>query len=111
MMDRNALGTHVRDELGISESIMARPVQAALASAITFASGAALPLIVALVAPGGRIALTVSGASLICLAALGAIGARAGGAKTVGPTIRVTFWGAFAMAATAIIGTLVGHVV
>jgi VIT1/CCC1 family predicted Fe2+/Mn2+ transporter len=92
MMDRDALGTHVRDELGMSEPIMARPVQAALTSAVTFASGAALPLIAALVAPAGRIALTVSGASLICLAVLGAIGARVGGAKVVRPTIRVTFW-------------------
>ena len=111
MMARNALGTHVRDELGVSEPIGARPVQAALTSAITFASGAALPLIAALVAPPGRIASTVFGASLICLAGLGAIGARAGGAKIVRPTIRVTFWGAFAMAATAIVGTLVGHAV
>jgi VIT1/CCC1 family predicted Fe2+/Mn2+ transporter len=111
MMDRDALGTHVRDELGISEPIMARPVQAAFTSAVTFASGAALPLIAALVAPAGRIAFTVSGASLICLAVLGAIGARVGGAKIAGPTIRVTFWGALAIAATAIVGTLVGHVV
>jgi vacuolar iron transporter family protein len=111
MMAHNALGTHVRDELGISEPIVARPIQAALTSALTFAGGAALPLIVALVAPPGWIALLVFGASLVCLAVLGAIGARAGGAKIVRPTIRVTFWGAFAMAATAIIGTLVGHVV
>ena len=111
MTARDALSTHVRDELGFSEHIVARPVQAALTSAATLASGAALPLIAAILAPAGWIAPTVSAASLVCLAALGAIGARAGGAKIVGPTIRVTLWGAFAMAATAIIGTLVGHVV
>jgi vacuolar iron transporter family protein len=111
MMARDALSTHIRDELGISEQIAARPVQAALTSAATFASGAALPLAAAILAPAARIALTVSGASLVGLAALGIIGAKAGGAKIVRPTIRVTFWGAFAMAATAIIGALVGHTV
>ena len=111
MMARDALGAHIRDELGISEQIAARPVQAALTSAATFASGAALPLVAAILSPAGRIAWTVSGVSLIGLAALGIIGARAGGAKIVRPTIRVTFWGAFAMAATAIIGALVGHTV
>jgi VIT1/CCC1 family predicted Fe2+/Mn2+ transporter len=111
MMARNALGAHVRDELGIVEHIVARPVQAAVTSAITFAGGAVLPLIAALVAPASRIGLSVSGSSLICLAVLGAIGARTGGAKIVKPAIRVTFWGALAMAATAIIGRWVGHAV
>jgi vacuolar iron transporter family protein len=111
MMAKDALGTHARDELGLSEHVMARPVQAALTSAVTFASGAALPLIATLVAPAGWTAATVSGGSLVCLAGLGAIGARAGGANIVRPTIRVTFWGAFAMAATAAIGALVGHAV
>ncbi len=111
MMARDALGTHVRDELGVSEPTAARPLQAALTSGVTFASGAALPLIAALVAPTGRIALVVCGASLIGLATLGAVGARVGGARIVRPTLRITFWGAFAMAATAIIGRWVGHAV
>jgi vacuolar iron transporter family protein len=111
MMAKDALGTHARDELGLSEHVIARPVQAALTSAATFASGAVLPIIATLLAPAGWTASTVSGASLVCLAALGAIGARAGGANIARPTIRVTFWGAFAMAATAAIGALVGHAV
>jgi VIT1/CCC1 family predicted Fe2+/Mn2+ transporter len=111
MMAKDALSAHTRDELGFSEHIMARPIQAALTSAVTFASGAALPLVAAFMVPAGQIAPSVSAASLVGLAALGAIGAWAGGAKIVGPTIRVTFWGAFAMAATAIIGALVGHAV
>jgi len=111
MMAKDALGTHARDELGLSEHVIARPVQASLTSAATFASGAVLPIIATLLAPAGWTASTVSGASLVCLAALGAIGARAGGANIARPTIRVTFWGAFAMAATAAIGALVGHAV
>lgn len=111
MMAHDALGTHVRDELGFSPQIMAWPIQAAIASAATFACGAALPLITALLAPTGYIAPIVSGTSLVGLAALGALGARAGRANIVRPAIRVTFWGAFAMAATAIIGALVGHAV
>ena len=111
MMAKDALSTHLRDELGFTEHIMARPIQASLTSAATFATGAALPLIAAVLAPAGRIAPVVSIVSLVCLAALGAIGARAGGAEVVRPTIRVTSWGAIAMAATAIIGALVGHAV
>ncbi len=109
MMAKNALGTHARDELGLSEHVMARPVQAAVTSAATFSAGAALPIAAALLAPMGAVMPIVSGASLVCLAVLGAVGARLGGAKIVKPTIRVTFWGAFAMAATAAIGALVGR--
>lgn len=111
MMAHDALGTHVRDELGFSEPTMARPIQAAIASAATFACGAALPLIAALLASTGYIAPMVSRTSLVGLAALGTLGARAGRANILGAAIRVTFWGAFAMAATAIIGALVGQAV
>lgn len=110
MTAHDALTAHVRDELGISEPIMARPVQAAVTSAVTFATGAALPLAAALTVPTGWTAWAVSSASLIGLAALGAIGARAGGADILKPMVRVTFWGALAMAATAAIGSLVGRV-
>ena len=91
--------------------VIARPVQAALTSAVTFAVGAMLPLVVALLAPAGSIVWTVSVACLIGLAALGALGARAGGADILNPTLRVVFWGAVAMASTAAIGTLVGRAV
>src|SRR4029079_16252782 len=111
MMATGALGTHARDELGLSEHVVARPVQAALTSAVTFASGALLTLIATVLFPAGWIAWTVSGASLACLAVLGAMVARAGGADFFRPTIRVTFWGAFAMAVTSAIGALVGHAV
>ena len=86
-------------------------VQAALTSAATFAGGAAIPLAIAIMAPAGSISWAVSGGSLVCLALLGALGARIGGADLARPTIRVTFWGAFAMAATWGIGALVGHAV
>lgn len=105
---KDALAAHARDELGISEHTTARPVQAALTSAITFASGAALPLIVALVAPRDGMGLIVSAASLVFLAVLGVVGARTGGAHPWRAALRVTFWGAFAMAATAAIGALFG---
>ncbi|WP_430440898.1 VIT1/CCC1 transporter family protein [Shinella sp.] len=111
MMVKDAFETHARDELGLSRHVMARPVQAALTSAATFATGAALPLAVALLTPAGEVVRVVSVACLIGLAALGAIGARAGGAGIWKPTVRVVFWGAVAMASTAAIGTLVGHVV
>lgn len=108
---RDALAAHARDELGLSAATAARPVQAALASAMTFAVGAALPLLMAFVSPPSlRIAL-VSGASLIFLALLGAIGAKAGGADPWTGAARVAFWGAAAMALTAGIGTLVGRAV
>ena len=111
MTAKDAFEAHARDELGLSSQVMARPVQAALTSAVTFALGAAIPLIISLVAPTALIAPLVSGGSLVCLAVLGALGARTGGADILKPTIRVTFWGAIAMAATAAIGTLVGHAV
>jgi VIT1/CCC1 family predicted Fe2+/Mn2+ transporter len=103
LMAKDALGAHARDELGISEITTARPVQAALTSAATFALGAAMPLLVALLSPAGWTILFVSLASLGFLAALGIVGARAATA-----TVRVTFWGALAMAVTAGIGALTG---
>ena len=108
LMAKDALGTHARDELGISEITTARPVQAALTSAATFAAGAALPLLMVLVTPTQWLVAAVSAASLIFLALLGAIGAWAGGANILRATVRVTFWGAFAMALTAGIGKLAG---
>src|SRR5215831_10708477 len=108
LMARDALAAHARDELGITEEMTARPLQAAAASAATFAIGAALPLLVAILAPLTQISLMVSGASLVCLAALGALAARTGGASPWIGGGRVAFWGALAMAATAIIGKLFG---
>jgi len=110
-MAKDALGAHTRDELGISEHTTARPVQAALTSAVSFAIGAAMPLLMVVVAPATMLALIVSAASLAFLALLGAVGARAGGANILRATVRVTFWGALAMAITAAIGKLVGTVV
>lgn len=109
MTAKDAFAAHARDELGLSEHVVARPVQAALTSALTFSVGAAVPLCIAVLAPAASTALIVSAGSLVCLAGLGAIGARIGGAAILKPTLRVTFWGAFAMAATAAIGALVGH--
>ena len=108
LMAKDALGAHARDELGISEHTTARPIQAALTSAMTFAVGAALPLVAALVTPTALIAPVVSGASLVCLGVLGAVGARAGGAPMWKAVARVTFWGAIAMALTAGVGALFG---
>ena len=108
LMARDALGAHARDELGISAANAARPVQAALASAASFAVGAALPLAMALLAPTGFVVGSVSVASLVFLALLGAIGAEIGGAGKLRAAIRVTFWGALAMAVTAGIGTIFG---
>jgi len=102
---------HARDELGISEITAARPVQAALTSALTFSVGAALPLLMVVVSPFGAIVPAVAAASLGFLALLGAIGARAGGANVLRATARVTFWGALAMALTAAIGKIFGTVV
>ena len=110
LMAKDALGAHARDELGISEISTARPVQAALISALTFAVGAALPLLMVLVSPAAWLVPLVSIASLAFLALLGAIGARAGGASIWIPTARVTFWGALAMAATAGIGAVFGTI-
>lgn len=109
MTAKDAFTAHSRDELGLSDHAAARPIQAALTSALTFTVGAAVPLAIALVAPADSTAVVVSAGSLVCLAGLGAIGARIGGAAIVKPTLRVTFWGAFAMAATAAIGSLVGR--
>ncbi|HEX8849954.1 MAG TPA: VIT family protein [Gemmatimonadaceae bacterium] len=111
LMARDALGTHAREELGISEIVTARPVQAALASAATFSVGAALPLLVAAAAPMSRLIVFVSVASLLFLALLGALAARTGGAPVARSTVRVTFWGALAMALTAVIGRVFGTVV
>ena len=111
LMAKDALGAHARDELGISEISVARPVQAALTSAATFAVGAIMPLIAVLTAPENIIIPVVSIASLGFLAILGAAGAKAGGADSVKATFRVTFWGALAMALTASIGALVGRAV
>jgi VIT1/CCC1 family predicted Fe2+/Mn2+ transporter len=111
LMAKDALGAHARDELGISAVTTARPVQAALTSAVTFAAGAALPFAVVLVAPAGRLVPLVSVAALGFLALLGAIGAKAGGANILQAALRVTFWGALAMALTAAIGALVGRTV
>lgn len=109
MTAKDAFAAHSRDELGLSDHVVARPIQAALTSALTFTVGAAVPLAIALLAPATATAIVVSAGSLLCLAGLGAIGARIGGAAIFKPTIRVTFWGALAMAATAAIGALVGH--
>jgi VIT1/CCC1 family predicted Fe2+/Mn2+ transporter len=111
LMAHDAIGAHARDELGISETLRARPIQAALASAGSFAVGAAMPLIVTAAAPGASLSLFVAGTSLLFLALLGALAARAGGAKVAPSTIRVTFWGALAMGITAGVGVLFGTVV
>jgi VIT1/CCC1 family predicted Fe2+/Mn2+ transporter len=111
LMAKDALGAHARDELGISEIMTARPIQAALTSAATFAIGAALPLLAASAAPSSTITATVAGASLLFLALLGAVGARAGGANMTRAVVRVAFWGALAMVVTNGIGRLFGAVV
>ncbi|KQX38169.1 hypothetical protein ASD04_11125 [Devosia sp. Root436] len=108
MTEKDALGAHVRDELGLSEVHSANPLQAALASGLTFTVAAALPLTAAMLAPAGTIIPVVVGTTLICLAGLGALGAQAGGAPKLRPTARVLFWGAAAMAVTALIGRLFG---
>ncbi|WP_440641439.1 VIT1/CCC1 transporter family protein [Bradyrhizobium sp. PUT101] len=111
LMAKDALGAHARDELGISEISTARPVQAALASAATFSVGAVAPLALVLVSPSNVLIPSVAAGSLLFLSLLGAIGAKAGGAGLLKPTIRVAFWGACAMALTAGIGAVVGKVV
>jgi VIT1/CCC1 family predicted Fe2+/Mn2+ transporter len=108
LMAKDALGAHARDELGISEITTARPVQAAVASALTFSAGAALPLGAALVAPTGLIVALVSASAIGFLALLGAIGARAGGADVWKAVVSVTFWGALALGATAGVGARFG---
>ncbi len=111
LMAGNALDAHARDELGIIEHMSARPIEAALTSALTFAVGAALPLTLVVISPVETLVYIVSAASLAFLALLGAIGAKAGGANVLKATLRVTFWGAAAMALTAGIGSMFGTVV
>ena len=110
LMAHDALGAHARDELGIFQAFRARPLQAALASAASFAVGAALPLSVAALVPGASLIGWVSGASLAFLAVLGAVAAQVGGAALLTGAWRVTFWGALAMAATAGVGSMFGAV-
>ena len=108
LMQHDALGAHARDELGISETSAARPVQAALASAGTFAAGAALPLLIVVLFPASALMWAVPASSLIFLALLGSLAAAAGGAPVMAAATRVTFWGALAMALTAGVGSLFG---
>jgi VIT1/CCC1 family predicted Fe2+/Mn2+ transporter len=108
LMAHDALGAHARDELGITEMMTARPIQAAIASAATFAGGALLPLLVVLLAPPTALAWSVSIASLLFLVALGAIAARTGGASMATGALRMGFWGALAMAITALVGMQFG---
>ena len=111
LMAHDALGAHARDELGISDTLSARPIQAAFASAGTFAVGAAMPLLTVLVTPAGALIPVVIGTSILFLAVLGGFGAHAGGAPVTKAAVRVTFWGALAMALTAGVGALFGAVV
>jgi vacuolar iron transporter family protein len=111
LMAHDALGAHARDELGISEALRARPVQAAFTSAGSFAVGASLPLIVATLVSEASLPIAVSGTSLLFLALLGGLAARAGGADVTRGAIRVTFWGALAMGITAGVGALFGTIV
>jgi vacuolar iron transporter family protein len=111
LMSHDALGAHARDELGLNEMTMARPIQAALASAASFAAGAALPVLLVVFVPIASLIPVVALSSLVFLAILGSIAARAGGASMLTGAVRVTFWSALAMAATALIGHLVGTVV
>lgn len=105
----DALGAHIRDEIGITDLSPPRPLQAAVVSALTFAAGAAVPLAVGAFAPLETVQWSVGGATLVALAGLGALGAHAGGAPKMRAAIRVTFWGAMAMVATSVIGGLVGQ--
>ena len=111
LMAHDALGAHARDELGISEALSARPIQAALASAVSFAVGAALPLLVTMLAAEANLVWMVSATSLLFLALLGGVAARAGGANMTTGAVRVTFWGALAMALTAGVGMMFGTVI
>ena len=111
LMAHDALGAHARDELGLSDTVSARPVQAALASAASFSVGAALPLAVVALAPGSVLGYAVGGTSIAFLALLGAVSAQAGGASVSSAAWRVTFWGALAMGITAGVGALFGTAV
>jgi VIT1/CCC1 family predicted Fe2+/Mn2+ transporter len=108
LMAHDALGSHARDELGISETLRARPIQAALASAASFAVGAAMPLFVTAIVPDAALLIAVSVTSLLCLMLLGGLAAEAGGAGVGVGALRVTFWGALAMAVTAGVGAVFG---
>jgi len=108
LMAHDALGAHSRDELGLFDALSARPIQAALASAGTFAVGAAVPLLTAVAVPETRVIPFVVGSSLLCLTLLGGVAAGAGGARRVSGACRVLFWGALAMGLTAVVGTLFG---
>jgi VIT1/CCC1 family predicted Fe2+/Mn2+ transporter len=110
LMAHDALGAHARDELGISETLRARPIQAALASASSFAMGAALPLVTVALVPPASLILYVSGTALVFLAILGGVAARTGGANVIVGAVRVTFWGALAMGLTAGVGAFFGRV-
>jgi len=111
LMAKGALAAHARDELGLTEELAARPLQAALASAATFAIGAGVPVITVLVAPTGALGIIVAAISVACLTSLGAIAARVGGAPTLVGAARVTVWGVLAMLATATVGRLFGTAV
>jgi VIT1/CCC1 family predicted Fe2+/Mn2+ transporter len=111
LMAHDALGAHARDELGLSEMLAARPLQAALASAGSFALGASLPILTAMLSARDHLIYVVSGTCLVCLAILGALAARAGGASAWIGAARVTFWSALAMVATALVGRLFGTTV
>jgi len=108
LMAHDALGAHARDELGISETLSARPIQAALTSAASFAVGAALPLLVVMLVPAERMILVVAATALVFLAVLGGLAARVGGARVATGALRVGFWGALAMGLTAGVGALFG---
>lgn len=110
LMAKDALAAHARDELGISDAMSARPIQAALTSAVSFATGAALPLATVVFVPRPMLIVAVAAGSLLFLACLGAIGAKAGGASLLKASVRVTFWGALAMGVTAGIGAVFGTV-
>jgi VIT1/CCC1 family predicted Fe2+/Mn2+ transporter len=111
LMDHDALAAHARDELGITDTLAARPLQAALASAATFATGALLPLLAVALAPAEHIAVSVTVTSLLALAVLGMVSARIGGARAWVATARILFWGALAMGITAAVGRWFGAVV
>jgi VIT1/CCC1 family predicted Fe2+/Mn2+ transporter len=108
LMDKDALGAHARDELGLSEITTARPIQAAASSAVAFAAGAALPVVVAAIAPTALLARLVTGSAVVLLSVLGMVAARVGGASMWRGAIRIAFWGALAMAASAGVGRLFG---
>jgi vacuolar iron transporter family protein len=110
LMAKDALGAHAQDELGITKEMSARPIQAALTSALTFALGAAMPLVVVLLSPSAMLVYAISITTLIFLGGLGAIGAQIGGSNILKGMMRVTFWGALALGLTAAIGALVGQV-